>query len=123
MRNFQIGNRWWKLCVAVLLLSAALWPGHAEALPPTYCSTTVMDTQILTGTGSSCTAAQSNLASLSLSEANSRCIYNGYAGVCGNGSLTYIGACGYDSFWGYYYRSGYRSFTCKECSVTNPCPD
>jgi len=82
-----------------------------------------MDTQVLAGTGSTCTAAQSNLSSLTLSEANLRCTNAGYAGVCGTGSLTYVGACTWDANQHYYYRSGYRSFYCKECSVSNPCPN
>lgn len=121
MRNFQIGNNWWKLCAAVLLLGVALWPGHAEALPPTVCSSTQLSTQTLYGTGSTCTAAQSNLSSMTLSHANSICISQGYAGVCGTGSLNYVSACTYEASGNYYYRGGYRTFTCKECSVSNPC--
>jgi len=122
VRNFQIGNNWWKLCAAVLLLSAALWPGHLEALPPTTCSSTVLSTSTMYGTGSTCTAAQSNLSSMTLDAANARCISLGYAGVCGTGSLNYVSACTYEaSSGGYYYRGGYRTFTCKECSVSNPC--
>jgi len=121
MRNFQIGNCWWKLCASVLLLVVALWPRYAEAA--IYCSSP-MNTSTLTGTGLTCAAAQSNLASMTLSEANNICVSQGYGGVC-TSTLNYVTACtdvhdGGGHYW--YVRSGYRTFTCTECTLSNPCP-
>lgn len=121
MRNLQIGNCWWKLCAAVLLLGVALWPRHAEAI--VYCSSP-MNTSVLTGSGLTCAAAQSNLSSLTLSQANSICASQGYGGVC-TSTLNYVTACTdiHRSDGTYtYVRSGYRTFTCTECTLSNPCP-
>ena len=121
MRNLQVSSYWWKLCAAVLLLGVALWPGYTEAA--IYCSAP-MNTSVLTGSGLTCSAAQSNLSSITLSEANNTCVSQGYGGVC-TSSLNYVTACTLilDGAGHYrYVRSGYRTFTCRECTLSDPCP-
>lgn len=119
MCKFQHSHYWWKFCAAILLLGIALWPQPAAAV---VCSSPT-NTSVLTGTGLTCALAQANLSTITLSEANSICISQGYGGVC-TSYVTNVFACSdvHDGAGHYWYAvTGYRTFTCTICTASNPC--